>query len=49
MADQPAISGAHPDMDYLEHERTYRFFTALVKWGIVSLVVLMILMAFFLL
>ncbi len=48
MADHSAVSGGHPDMDYVEHERTYRFFTSLVKYGIISLVILMILMAFFL-
>ncbi|HET9902232.1 MAG TPA: aa3-type cytochrome c oxidase subunit IV [Xanthobacteraceae bacterium] len=35
--------------DYAEHERTYRFFIGLVKWGIYSLAVLLILMAYFLL
>ena len=49
MADPHAVvSGGHPDMDYLEHERTYRFFTGLVKYGIIALVVLLVLMAFFL-
>lgn len=36
-------------MDYKEHEKTYALFLALTKYGIVSLVILLILMAFFLL
>ncbi len=39
----------HPDMDYAEHEKTYRLFIALIKWGAIGNVVLLILMAFFLL
>lgn len=34
--------------DYAEHERTYDGFIAMTKWGIISLVVLLILMAYFL-
>jgi len=34
--------------DYTEHEGTYKFFVALVKWGTLSVVVLLILMAYFL-
>ena len=34
--------------DYPEHEGTYKFFVALVKWGKLSVVVLLILMAYFL-
>ncbi len=33
------------DMDYLEHERTYAGFVAIVKWAAVVLVALMIAMA----
>ncbi len=36
-------------MDYREHDRTYRFFTGLTKWGTVAVVVILILMAIFLL
>jgi hypothetical protein len=43
MADQ------HSGMDYHEHERTYSFFVALVKWGTISTVIILILMAIFLL
>lgn len=35
--------------DYAEHERTYRMFIQLAKWGTASVVVLLILMAVFLL
>ena len=35
--------------DYPEHERTYRFFLALTKWGTISVAVILILMATFLL
>ncbi len=35
--------------DYPEHERTYRFFIGLTKWGAVVVVIILILMAFFLL
>ena len=34
--------------DYAEHERTYEFFLDLVKWGAVSVVIVLILMAYFL-
>jgi hypothetical protein len=48
MADQ-VVTGDHPDMDYAEHERTYRFFKGFVKWNVITIVVVLILMAFFLL
>jgi len=34
--------------DYAEHEATYEFFVKLAKWGTVSVIVLLILMAYFL-
>jgi hypothetical protein len=50
MADHAAPTGPyHHDMDGAEHERTYRGFLLLVKWGIIFNVVLLILMAIFLL
>ena len=42
-------SAGHPDMDYAEHEKTYKLFVTLTKWGVISNVVLLILMAIFLL
>jgi hypothetical protein len=41
-------SEGHPAMDYAEHERTYAGFVNLFKWGTISCVVLLSLMAFFL-
>jgi Bacterial aa3 type cytochrome c oxidase subunit IV len=34
--------------DYGEHESTYRFFVQLVKWGTLTVIVILILMAYFL-
>ena len=34
--------------DYAEHEKTYRFFIALVKWHIYVIVAILALMAYFL-
>lgn len=47
MAEDHGTAG-HPDMDYAEHERTYALFIAMTKWGTISMVVLMALMALFL-
>ena len=41
-------SGGHPAMDYAEHNRTYANFIGWTKVGIVSLVVLLVAMKFFL-
>jgi hypothetical protein len=35
--------------DYTEHQRTYRFFVSLTKWGTITVAVILILMAAFLL
>ncbi len=35
--------------DYVEHERTYRAFLQLTKWGTGSVVIVLVLMAVFLL
>ncbi|HVX92199.1 MAG TPA: aa3-type cytochrome c oxidase subunit IV [Xanthobacteraceae bacterium] len=34
--------------DYAEHEHTYEMFLKLVKWGLASVTVILILMAYFL-
>lgn len=34
--------------DYAEHERTYDLFLAIVKWGVILIVVTLLLMAYFL-
>lgn len=39
----------HSTMDYAEHEKTYKLFLAMTKWGTVSVIVLLVLMAIFLL
>lgn len=35
-------------MDYAEHERTYRAFTTVTKWGTVAVATIIVLMALFL-
>ena len=40
--------GGHAAMDYAEHERTYAGFLRLIKIGVISLVVLLLGMKFFL-
>lgn len=42
------LEGGHPDMDYVEHQRTYLLFLSFIKWGIGFLVVLLLGMAYFL-
>ena len=39
--DTETISDA---MDYAEHQKTWTFFTALIKWGIISCAVLVVLL-----
>jgi hypothetical protein len=34
--------------DYAEHESTYKFFVGLAKWGTISIIILLALMAYFL-
>jgi len=34
--------------DYAEHERTYEMFLAITKWGVISIVILLAGMAYFL-
>ena len=49
MADNQGVVAHESDMDYPEHERTYRLFLKLVKWVVIDVAVIMILMAIFLL
>jgi hypothetical protein len=49
MAEHAMEVGQATGNDYAEHERTYAFFLGLTKWGVISIVVVLILMAFFLL
>jgi hypothetical protein len=49
MADHSTTqSHGHPAMDYAEHERTYRLFTAFVKWGTIVVAVIVVGMYVFL-
>jgi hypothetical protein len=45
MADGQAIANGHPDMDYAEHERTYRLFTKLTKYGLIFCIAVLAFMA----
>ena len=40
-----ATAGGHPDMDYAEHEKTYRMFTRFVKYGTAAVLLCVILLA----
>ena len=48
MANPNEIEGAHPTVDLLEHERTYRNFLTFTKWSLIVIVVILIGMAKFL-
>jgi len=41
-----AIAGGHPDMDYPEHEKTYKLFLGLVKYGLIGVILLVLILAF---
>ncbi|MBO6560359.1 MAG: aa3-type cytochrome c oxidase subunit IV [Nisaea sp.] len=43
-----AGSNAQSDGDYIEHKQNYEGFITLLKWSTVSVVILLILMAIFL-
>ncbi|MGL4288903.1 MAG: aa3-type cytochrome c oxidase subunit IV [Phreatobacter sp.] len=47
MASEPRLDGTAP-MDYAEHEKTYDLFISLTKWGSISVIVILALMAYFL-
>ena len=40
-----AVATGHADMDYAEHERTYRRFLTLMKWGAIHCVGILIILA----
>jgi hypothetical protein len=49
MADHSEVAYTTADgMDYPAHESTYEGFITLVKWGTVSIAILLMLMAYFL-
>lgn len=37
------------DMDFQEHEKTYKLFTSMALWGTLSVAIILVLMAIFLL
>jgi hypothetical protein len=39
------LEGGHPDMDYAEHEATYKLFLALVKYTVLGVVALLAVLA----
>lgn len=41
-------SQGNENMDYAQHQRTYNLFIGLVKWGTISVVVILLLMWMFL-
>ena len=43
MADEETV------MDYPEHNKTYELFLGMAKWGTISVIIILVLMAFFLL
>ena len=48
MAEQHAVSAeGHQDMDYAEHESTYRLFVGLLKYSILGVIIILILLALF--
>ena len=49
MADNGQVEYATAEgNDYAEHEKTYKLFVGLVKWGVILNVILLALMAYFL-
>jgi hypothetical protein len=50
MADHTEVAYSTADgNDYKEHEQTYLLFLGIVKWGIIFVVAILVLMAYFLL
>ena len=43
------MADKEPVMDYPEHNKTYELFLGMAKWGTISVIVILILMALFLL
>lgn len=43
------MADKEPVMDYPEHNKTYALFLSMTKWGTISVIVILILMALFLL
>ncbi|GGC70705.1 aa3-type cytochrome c oxidase subunit IV [Chelatococcus reniformis] len=49
MAEAQIAAGKSVEMDYPEHEKTYRRFITFSKWSVIHIVVILALMAIFLL
>ncbi len=47
--DNPDRDNHGKNMDYQEHERTYKLFITLTQWGTLTVAIILILMAIFLL
>ncbi len=43
--DDNAVSAGHPDMDYAEHEKTYKLFLWLLKNGTIAVIAIIIFLA----
>ena len=43
------MADKEPVMDYPEHNKTYELFLGMAKWGTISVILILILMAIFLL
>jgi Bacterial aa3 type cytochrome c oxidase subunit IV len=41
-----AVASTRPDMDMAEHEKTYRLFLNLMKWGAIHCIIILIILAF---
>lgn len=46
MVDNTTAPAGHPDMDYAEHEATYRLFLTLAKYVIGIVVLIMVFLAY---
>ena len=46
MADNSHVTAGHPDMDYAEHEATYRLFLSLTKYVATGVVLIVIFLAY---
>ena len=45
MVDDTALSAGHPDMDYAEHEKTYKLFLWLLKNGAIGVIIILVILA----
>ncbi|QXX75989.1 aa3-type cytochrome c oxidase subunit IV [Methylovirgula sp. HY1] len=45
MVEQHAAATGHSDLDFAEHEKTYHMFLGFVKYGTISVILIVILLA----